>query len=161
VVAHGSMRIIGQFAEDFLSSRDPYRQKCPTTSDSDVRLSCSNQECWRNRPCVASPRAAALLWGNGALILQRVTEYHNAPPGLTAKSRRKSSIFSPGRAATPSRQNSAGALCGRLLYRCNFRAFSSSALAQLFLYPKFSAADPNQPVSLRKTRLGPPTFFKQ
>ena len=95
MVAHGSMRISANLLKTFFSDRVPYRQKCPTTSNSDVRLSCSNQECWRNRPCVASPRAAALLWGKGALIRQRVTEYHNAPPGLTAKYRRKSSIFSP------------------------------------------------------------------
>ena len=94
MVAHATMRISAILLKTFFSSQTPYRQKCPTTSNSDVRLSCSNQECWRNRPCVASPRAAALLWGNGALIRQRVTEYHNAPPGLTAKYRRKSSIFS-------------------------------------------------------------------
>ena len=90
------MRISANSLKTFFSSQTPYRQKCPTTSNSDVRLSCSNQECWRYRPCVASPRAAALLWGNGALIRQRVIEYHNAPPGLTAKYRPKSSIFSAG-----------------------------------------------------------------
>jgi hypothetical protein len=67
--------------------------KRPTTSWSDVRLKCSDQDVERSWPRLACPRAAAHIWGMGTHILQRVQEYHSAPPGLTAKPLRKSSIF--------------------------------------------------------------------
>ena len=109
--------------EKYFSSRNPHRQMCPTTSESDVRLSCSDRDHVRSGPKLARPRAIAHFWGSGARVLQRVQEYHNAPPGLTAKSPRKSSIFSRLPCCRPVPFPGS---CGlAYIYRCSKGRFSS------------------------------------
>lgn len=110
-----------------LGSRRPYRQKRPTTSGSDVRLSCSDRDHVRSGPRLARPGAAARFWGIGARVLQRVPEYHIAPPGLTAKRPRKSSIFSRAlcrRSGPPI--GHAGLVRSCSVYRCISGRFSSN-----------------------------------
>ena len=120
------LRVLGRKNLSRPETPAPYRQRRPTTSESDVRLSCSDRDGQRKWPCLACPRAAAHIWGNGALILQRVQEYHIAPPGLTAKRPRKSSIFSRKSAVSPScPQLQTGFVRSRSVYRCISRRFSS------------------------------------
>jgi hypothetical protein len=126
---------------NFFSSRLPYRRVCPTTSESDVRLSCSDQDLQRSRPSLACPRAAALMWGSRAQIPQRVPEYHNAPPGLTAKLSQKSSIFSRVACCPPSppslRARFVRTCC---VYRCVSRRFGSVSAADMF-YLRLAGSD--------------------
>ena len=92
----------------------------------------------RNWPGLASPGAAAHLWGSRTHVLQRVVEYHSEPPGLTAKRPHKSSIFC-GRVSfvRPVPNSWTGSARSRCVYRCNWRQFSSGTLSRSARFPGF------------------------
>lgn len=95
---------------------------------------------------LASPGAAALLWGSRTHVLQRVPEYHIAPPGLTAKRPQSSSNFLAAAAGRvrPARGRAVlthvyRCICGRFSFRrrrqncgCDGRYVSETADAAHF-----------------------------